>query len=69
MHKRALLLSALALVCLTRGALAQTWPAKPIRLVVPYPPGGLIDNMARLLAPRLAHELGQPRPRSPWINR
>ena len=60
MNKRALLLSTLALFCLTSGALAQTWPAKPIRLVVPYPPGGLIDNMARLLAPRLSQELGQP---------
>lgn len=41
-------------------ALAQTWPARPIRLVVAFPPGGLIDNMARLVAPRLAQELGQP---------
>ena len=39
---------------------AQSWPARPIKLVVPFPPGGLIDNMARLVAPRLAQELGQP---------
>jgi tripartite-type tricarboxylate transporter receptor subunit TctC len=38
---------------------AQEWPARPIKLVVPFPPGGLIDNMARLVAPRLAQELGQ----------
>ena len=40
-------------------AMAQTWPARPIRLVVPFPPGGLIDNMARLVGSRLAQELGQ----------
>ena len=39
---------------------APGWPARPIKLVVPFPPGGLIDNMARLVAPRLAQELGQP---------
>jgi tripartite-type tricarboxylate transporter receptor subunit TctC len=40
-------------------AQTQAWPAKPIKLVVPFPPGGLIDNMARLMAPKLAQELGQ----------
>lgn len=39
---------------------AQSFPSRPLKLVVPFPPGGLIDNMARLIAPKLAQELGQP---------
>ena len=41
-------------------SMAQAWPARPVRLVVPFPPGGLIDNMARLVGSRLSQELGQP---------
>ena len=41
-------------------ALAQgSWPAKPVSLVVPYPPGGTSDVVGRLLAQRLREELGQ----------
>jgi tripartite-type tricarboxylate transporter receptor subunit TctC len=38
---------------------AQSWPAKPIRYVVPFPPGGGTDVSARLMAPTVSAELGQ----------
>src|SRR5438093_9869707 len=42
------------------GALAQSWPSKPVRILVAYPPGGGIDVMARQLADKLAPGWGQP---------
>jgi tripartite-type tricarboxylate transporter receptor subunit TctC len=53
--------AALALGTISSSAVAQANPmaGRPIRLIVPFPPGGLIDQMARLVAPRLAQELGQ----------
>jgi tripartite-type tricarboxylate transporter receptor subunit TctC len=41
-------------------ALAQTYPAKPIRLIIPFPPGGSADTIARLLAQEMSNGLGQP---------
>lgn len=53
-------LGAAALALLPALATAQAWPAKPIRLVVAYPPGGVSDVVARALADKLAGPLGQP---------
>ena len=39
---------------------AQAWPGKPITLIAPYPPGGGVDTVARLIGERLAARLGQP---------
>jgi tripartite-type tricarboxylate transporter receptor subunit TctC len=41
------------------GALAQTFPQKPIKVVIGFPPGGGIDIVARLIAPKLSESLGQ----------
>jgi tripartite-type tricarboxylate transporter receptor subunit TctC len=40
-------------------ASAQTWPSKPVTFVVPFPPGGSVDPLARLLSARLSQALGQ----------
>lgn len=53
-------LVALAGMCAGPLAWAETWPAKPIKFIVPFPPGGATDAVARLLAERLAARLGQP---------
>ena len=41
------------------GASAQQYPARPVRLLVPNPPGGATDNLARVVAPKLTEFLGQ----------
>ena len=39
---------------------AQSWPAKPVRMIVPYAAGGTTDVLARIMSERLGHALGQP---------
>jgi tripartite-type tricarboxylate transporter receptor subunit TctC len=51
-------LAALAALALPAGA--QSWPARPLRLIVPYPTGGVSDLVARAIADRLAAQMGQP---------
>src|SRR6266496_2669056 len=42
------------------AALAQSWPSKPIKIIVPFPPGNTTDIMARLIGPKMTERLGQP---------
>lgn len=52
-------LAALAALCVPLGASAQTYPNKPIKLIVPYAPGGLPDTVARWVAQKLTERMGQ----------
>ncbi|MCC6193251.1 MAG: tripartite tricarboxylate transporter substrate binding protein [Burkholderiales bacterium] len=56
----AALAAALAAACVSFEALAQTFPSKPVRIVVPFAPGGRVDGIARILANSMGAELGQP---------
>jgi tripartite-type tricarboxylate transporter receptor subunit TctC len=55
-----------ALCCAALGVLtsapviAQNWPTKPVKFISPFPPGGSVDPLARLLAVKLSESLGQP---------
>ena len=52
--------SALFAASLSTPADAQQWPARQVRLIVPYPAGGNVDSAARVIADRLQAKLGQP---------
>lgn len=57
LHRRSLLAAALAVPALAQ---AQDWPTRPVRLIVPFAPGGGTDVTTRLWAPKAAEILGQP---------
>lgn len=58
-HLLLVALAAAAAAATVPPAHAQSWPARPIRVVVPYPPGGFTDVTARLIAQKLQERLGQ----------
>jgi tripartite-type tricarboxylate transporter receptor subunit TctC len=60
---RTLLVAALPLlvgVSIAPVGSAQTYPAKPVKFIVPYPPGGPLDAVARMMAEKMKNGLGQP---------
>ena len=61
MKKRFLLkaIAPLVLAAIAGSAFAQAWPNKPVRVVIPFPPGGTLDTVGRLLAQKLGEQTGQ----------
>ena len=61
MQRRTLAHCALSAVLLglAGAAGAQAWPAKPITMIIPFPPGGTLDTVGRMLAQKLGEQLGQ----------
>jgi tripartite-type tricarboxylate transporter receptor subunit TctC len=55
----ALVVSGTALI-VANAANAQNWPAKPIRMIVPFPPGATLDTMTRLVSQKITESTGQP---------
>jgi tripartite-type tricarboxylate transporter receptor subunit TctC len=58
--RNALFLTLLLSALVSESALAQAWPAKPVRMLVPFPPGGGVDYAARIVGKHLSERLGQP---------
>lgn len=58
--KTTILIAAFLAAAVPAAAAAQAYPSRPIRLIVAFPPGGSVDAVARVVAPRLSESLGQP---------
>jgi tripartite-type tricarboxylate transporter receptor subunit TctC len=59
-NRTKLLLFVLALALYASAASAQTYPSRPLRLIVPFAPGGAVDIIGRLMADAMSRSLGQP---------
>jgi tripartite-type tricarboxylate transporter receptor subunit TctC len=46
-------------LCAANAALAQSWPSKPLKMIVPFPPGGAVDILGRAISTKLSDALGQ----------
>ena len=55
-----LTVGAAAIPAFSRTASAETYPTRPVRLIAPFPPGGVVDLFARLIGEPLSERLGQP---------
>jgi tripartite-type tricarboxylate transporter receptor subunit TctC len=54
------LLAALGLACAALSCAAQGYPSRPVKFVIPFPPGGTLDTLGRSLAQKLSEQMGQP---------
>jgi len=59
MKKLLAVLAAVPFLAIAQPAFAQTYPAKPVRLIVPFPPGGTTDLIARIVQPKFQEYMGQ----------
>jgi tripartite-type tricarboxylate transporter receptor subunit TctC len=50
---------AVAMFAASAAAMAQTYPAKPVTMIIPFPPGGTLDTVGRMLAQKLGQQMGQ----------
>src|SRR5678815_4995612 len=51
---------AVALLCISTWTSAQAWPSRPLRYIVPFPPGAFNDTLGRTISTELSKTLGQP---------